>query len=436
MKVHLEAYGCTQNMGEIERFRVTADSLSGVVVVETPEEASVCVIGTCIVIETTQLKMFRRIEELTELGKTVGVTGCLPKVFQEELDERFPNSASFDFTDLEGFKEWLAGLAKTTVDDQELDGDIDGGEFHSEEGGLKTAIIPISQGCLGACAYCITRLARGKLRSYDPEELIKTAKGLIGKGYKEILVTAQDTAAYGRDIDQSLPKLISRIAEIDPPDGNDFHLRIGMMNPNNAMAILPELVEMYSNPRVFRFLHIPVQSGSDRVLKKMGRRYSVEQFEDILAQLRNAHPDMVISTDIIVGFPSETYDEFLQSCDLIRKIKPDILNVTRFSARPGTPAHKMEGQIHGRINKQWSRELTDIRKEVGLEINKTYIGRTGKALVTEKGSRGKLITRLDNYKVALVDEKPGLEIGQWVNVEITDAAELYVMGRIIPEFNI
>lgn len=425
MRISFEGYGCTQNMGETRLYQEAVVGLGGIAVSADPLDADICVIGTCVVIETTQLRMFKRIQELVEIGKTVAVTGCLPQVMEHELIERFPGVRIFGFTDIDGFRDWILE---------------ENNEYGSREWGgegvlinnPKTAIIPISQGCLGACSYCITKLARGKLRSYDPDSIMGTARDLISNRYKELLVTAQDTGAYGfdrKDID--LPGLIEMVASIDPPDNIDYRIRIGMMNPDGAARILPGLIKAYKDPRVFKFLHIPVQSGDDRILKRMKRQYTVEDFKTIIQTVREEIPDITLSTDIIVGFPTETETQFQHSYDLIREIEPDILNITRFSPRPGTEARDLEDRVHGRIQKEWSRSLTALRKEIGLKRNKEYIGKKAKVLVTELGSGDTLITRLDNYKLVIIMKKPGVDVGNWVDVEVTGATDIYVKGQLL-----
>jgi MiaB-like tRNA modifying enzyme len=425
MKISFDGYGCTQNMGETRLYQNAVEGLEGIVVSTDPLDADICVIGTCVVIETTQLRMFKRIKELVEKGKNVVVTGCLPRVMEVELIERFPDVKIFGFTDTDGFRDWIQKSDKE-MDSRQQDGE--GVRVTNP----KTAIIPISQGCLGACTYCITKLARGNLRSYEPDGIMEMANDLISKGYKELFVTAQDTGAYGFDRkDTDLPALIEMVSSIDPPDDNDYRIRIGMMNPDGAARILPRLIETYKNPRVFKFLHIPVQSGDDGILKRMKRRYTVEDFKTIIQTVRKEIPDITISTDIIVGFPAETEEHFQRSYDLIKQIEPDILNITRFSPRPGTEAFDMDDHIHGRVHKERSRTLTTLRKEIGLRKNKEYLGRRAKALVTEHGSGNTLITRLDNYKVVLITKEVGLDVGDWVRVEVTEATDIYVRGEIL-----
>ena len=422
MRIHFECYGCTQNVGETLLYRKALESLEGIGIVDDPERADLCVVGTCVVIETTENRMLKRIRTLVDMGKKVVVTGCLPKVSGDQLPQEV---VQYGFTDVAE----LVALVEEMKSEFPLDATMEEG---SEPANPKTAIVPISQGCLGACAYCITRLARGKLMSYDPKEILASAEAFIQDGKKEILLTAQDTGAYGFDRkDVDLPGLVRMITSTDPPDGIDYRLRIGMMNPDSAVRILPELVKTFKNPRVFRFLHIPVQSGDGVILKRMKRRYSVELFKDILKGIREEVPDITISTDIIVGFPGEREEQFQRSYDMIKEIEPDILNITRFSPRPGTEAKDMEGQVHGRIHKERSRLLTALRRDIGLRKNEDYIGRRVSALVTEYGSGDTLVTRLDNYRVVLIPKEPGVEIGTWVDVGVAGATDIYVKGQIL-----
>jgi MiaB-like tRNA modifying enzyme len=215
--------------------------------------------------------------------------------------------------------------------------------------------IAICSGCLGSCAYCATKLAKGKLKSYSIAEIVAAVKKAVENGAKKILLTAQDTGVYGQDIGTNLPELLKAIVEIP----RNFELRLGMMNPKCALKFAGELIEIYKSPKIIKFIHVPVQAGSNAVLKKMNRDYTVEDFEKLVAKLRKGIPQLVFSTDVICGFPEETEEQFGETIALIKRVKPDVLNISKFYPRPGTAAMKLK-LLHTRIVKERSRKLAKL----------------------------------------------------------------------------
>ena len=191
------------------------------------------------------------------------------------------------------------------------------------------AIVPIAQGCLGSCAYCCVVLARGRLHSYTQEDVIHRIKMDLSSGAREIWLTSQDTGSYGRDIGLNLPTLLKNVCEVE---GN-YRVRVGMTTPNMISDILLDLIEAFQDSHIFKFLHLPIQSGNNDVLKRMNRFYSVEDFKHIVDNFRNAIPDLTLATDVICGFPSENQDAFKETLDLIEKIRPDIVNISKFFPR-------------------------------------------------------------------------------------------------------
>ena len=379
----------------------------------TAEEADIVILNTCTVVDTTEKKMIKRISDLKGLGKEVIVTGCMAKAQPQRIHIRLPDSIVLPPENYSEFSELV------------------GERYGIENGGLKshpvhncTAILPIAQGCLGNCSYCITRIARGKLKSYPVEELTKNFRTMVERGAKEILVTAQDTGCYGRDIRTSLPKLLSEFLKTE----GEYRIRIGMMNPNN-LGMLDELLDVMNDERAYKFLHIPVQSGSNDVLKRMNRQYTAEEFRNVVKRIRARYPDMSIATDIISGFPGESDDDHGMSVQLISGLGAETVNVTRFSARPETPAFSMKEQIHGRVAKSRSRDITDARSTAALEQNKRFVGTVHRALVTEKGKEGTVIARTGNYRPVAV--AADLQLGEFIDIEITKAESTHLIGRML-----
>jgi len=276
-----------------------------------------------------------------------------------------------------------------------------------------------------SCSYCITHFARGKLKSSQVESVISDIHSALDQGCREIQLTAQDTASYGLDIGTNLGELLKEISKID----GKFRVRVGMMNPSEAQKILPTILSSYNDLKIYKFVHLPVQSGDDEILKKMNREYTVEQFIDILNKFREKYPDVTVSTDIIVGFPTETEEQFNKTVELIENVRPDIVNITRFSARPLTKAKVMKGRIPTEKVKERSKFLTDLCKKISNEKNREHVGKTYNVLVTEKGKNQTFAGRAKNYKQVVIKEK--VKIGDFVKVKIVGSADTYLLGKLI-----
>lgn len=418
MKFYFESYGCTMNQGE---GRIMEDLLreKGHKITNKIEDSDALVLVTCTVIETTELKMKKRLLEFSSSRKPVIVSGCMASVQKEEILKINPEAKVLAPQNMEDITE----VVKSLELGEELKGTLGGVKIETRNG--IDAIVPISSGCLGSCTYCITRIARGALKSCPPDILIRSMKMAIENGQKEIRLTSQDTAAYGIDIDTDLPHLLSMVGELE----GEFRVRVGMMNPDTASPIMDRLVSEYKDKRIYRFLHLPVQSGSEMMLEAMGRKYSIEEFFVIINQFRDNIPDITISTDVIVGFPGEEEEDHKKTVELIKKLRPNILNVTRFSRRPGTEAAKFDKQVVGRIAKERSRELVKVHEEISGELNKEFVGRKELVLITEFGKPGTMMGRTNCYKpVVIGDEVP---LGRFIDVEITEARSTYLIGRTL-----
>ncbi|MBU0756847.1 MAG: tRNA (N(6)-L-threonylcarbamoyladenosine(37)-C(2))-methylthiotransferase, partial [Nanoarchaeota archaeon] len=274
------------------------------------------------------------------------------------------------------------------------------------------AIIPVSEGCLGACHYCKVKQARGDLFSYDIPTIAAEIETAVREGIREIWLTSQDMGCYGFDIGTNLVELLRYLTKIK----GEFLLRIGMANPNHVLDYLDELIDIYDDPKIFKFLHIPVQSGNDRMLKSMNRKYRVSDFKKIVSRFRKAFPEIAVSTDIICGLPGETLEEFNESVDLIKKTRPDVLNISRFWARPGTVAAGMDGQVHGKVSKIWSQELTKTFHKIALENNQKWISWEGDVIIDEIGRNNTFVGRNYAYKPVIV--KGTHRLGDIVKVKI------------------
>ena len=222
-----------------------------------------------------------------------------------------------------------------------------------------------------------------------------------------------------------MPELISNITTID----KKFFVRIGMMNPSHLLDVLEPMINVYKNDKIFKFLHIPVQSGNDEILKLMKRNYAVEDFKKIVDEFRKNIPNITISTDIICGFPTEKEEQFKDSLELIKEIKPDVLNLSRFKARHGTEAAKMEGQVEGGTTKNRSRLLTDIFTNISRMNNERWLNWQGDILIDEKGKHDTFVGRNFAYKPVIV--RGDVKLGDYVKVRIKDITPYDLRGEIL-----
>jgi MiaB-like tRNA modifying enzyme len=416
MRYFVESYGCTMNFGEGEQI-ASKMSILGHFPADSVEDADIIVLNTCTVIDTTEKRMIERINELKRMNKEIIVTGCMAKVQSSRISVRLPGSLIIPPDSYDSF-------------DSSIEQRYGHGEASGKNGGgtnndvRVTAIIPIASGCLGDCTYCITKFARGRLVSCDKEKIREQFIDAVERGCKEILITAQDAACYGFDTGTSLPSLIKELLSVN----GEYRIRIGMMNPENLERIVDDLLDVMKDERIYKFIHVPVQSGSDTILKAMGRRYTVKQFIDIIERIRSRLPDISVSTDLIAGFPGESDEDHKKSLDLIQKISPDTVNVTRFSPRPGTEAASME-QMHGRVSKGRSRDITTTRFNEANERNKELIGTRMRVLVTENGKNGTKIARSENYRPVIVSGDN--ELGTFVNVVIDDCEPTHLYGSVV-----
>ncbi len=426
VSIHISTYGCSMNQADTEIMLGKLQE-AGYRISESEETADILIINTCGVKEPTERKVLKKISEINQSEKPFIVGGCLPKInFDEVIKAGSKFAAILDTNSLLFIVDIVKQVEKGERGIVNLD-DKKNVKLGNPRRLINSviAIIPISEGCLGDCYYCCVKFARGRLLSYPPETILKEVETSILNGCREVWLTAQDTGAY-RWNNERLPQLLGRIVELNL----DFKIRVGMANPKHTIPILDDLVDVYKDPKIYKFLHIPVQSGSNEVLKAMNRGYTKERFTEIIEIFNKEIPYLTLSTDIIVGYPGETNEHFQESVNLIQKIKPDIVNISRFAARPGTESVKMKNQVQGGIIKERSRKFTKITQKIGEEKNQRWIGWKGEALVTERGVKGSWIARNQSYK-PIVIQHPNQFLGKKIKIEVTTAKPGYLMGKMI-----
>ncbi|XP_026487231.2 threonylcarbamoyladenosine tRNA methylthiotransferase [Vanessa tameamea] len=286
-------------------------------------------------------------------------------------------------------------------------------------------IISINTGCLNQCTYCKTKHARGELGSYPPEEIVERARQSFKEGVCEIWLTSEDTGTYGRDIGTTLPELLWKLVEVIP---EGCRLRLGMTNPPYILEHLAEVAEIMHHPRVYKFLHVPVQSGSDQVLSDMKREYTRADFERVVNFLRNKVPGMTIATDIICGFPTETEEDFNDTMTLCKKYRFPSLFINQFFPRPGTPAAKMQ-RVPGQEVKKRTKELSEFFRSYEPYGHK--VGQVQEVLVTDiSHDKNYYVAHNEFYEQVLVP-KEDKYMGKMVTVKITSATKFSMMGQPI-----
>ncbi|MCW4013140.1 MAG: tRNA (N(6)-L-threonylcarbamoyladenosine(37)-C(2))-methylthiotransferase [Candidatus Bathyarchaeota archaeon] len=419
-KIHIKSYGCSANTAdaEIARGALTED---GHTLVETPEEADINIIVTCVVKTPTEQKVSKELRQLEASGKPLIVAGCMPKSMTKQVKKLVPTASLVGPDDIEHITEAvdhsLRGEQVIYIDGEATDRTC----LPRVRENKLIHIAPISTGCLGNCSYCIVKFARGHLYSFPVEKIVSDVETAINDGCREVWVTAEDTATYN-DNGVLLNELLDKITALE----GDFRVRVGMTTPNSFSKILDQMIESMKSPKLYKFIHIPIQAGNDQILAAMRRKYTVQEFKDVVNRLREAIPEIGISTDIICGFPGETPEHFQDSLDLVKWLRPDVLNINRFWERPGTDAAKMPGRLHGRETKERSRLMTKLWKEIAVDVGKRWVGWEGEILLTEHGKRGTKVGR--NYVYKAIAVKTDAPLGSFVNVRVKKTGVGYLVA--------
>jgi len=418
-KIWVEAYGCSASFADSEM-------ISGLIVngghtlAEDPSESDLNLIVTCSVKDATATKMIHRIKE--SQTKPLVVAGCLPKAEMHTV-EKFAQNASMMGPNSIGK---TLQVIETTLNGSKIvsleDTDVSKVGIPKVRLNPAVGIVEISSGCMSECTFCQTKLAKGDLQSYRIGDITRQVKQELADGCKEIWLSSTDNGCYGLDIGEDLSSLIDQVVQIP----ENFRIRIGMMNPMFMPRIRDDLLKSFENNKVFRFLHVPVQSGSNDVLNNMKRGHTVETFKDVVRKFRAKFGPFTISTDIIIGYPTETQEDFEETIELLKETTPDIVNLSRYSRRPGTVAAEMP-QIDVAEIKRRSKQTTELINKISLENNRKWIGWKGDVLFDEN-SDGQIKGRNFAYKPIFVNEVT--EIGQICTIKVVDATTHSLIGEI------
>ncbi len=428
--VHIINYGCSNNQAEGQIMAGYLEK-SGFSIVGNEDKADIIVVNTCSVKGKTESKIMHKINELQKIypGKKLIISGCLPEAELGRVRHAAPNSAivstnhiskisvAADFA-LQNETVVFVGKnkeEKVNVPKIRTNGVVD--------------IVPISSGCMSYCTFCSTKLAKGDLFSFSEKAIIDEIRNAkVGAGAKEFWLTSQDNGCYGFDHKTNPARLMKNI--ITNVSGKYF-LRFGMANPQHFKWFMPEILDVYEDDHVFKFLHLPVQSGSNSVLQSMARGHTVDDYRNIVEAFREKFPEITIWTDIIVGFPQETEEDFQQTIELLEETRPDVVNVSSYSARPGTRAARMK-KIPTEVVKERTKILAEILKEIYLERNKGWLGLSDSVIVDEfNQAKNSFIGRNYAYKPIVIKNSENIELGQIANVKIINYTSTYLIGEII-----
>lgn len=424
MKFYIETFGCTFNQAD-SQIMVGLLEEKGAECVISIEEADLIILNTCYVKQPTEQKITNHILKVQDQypQKKLLIAGCMVDIDPTKLERLAPYAGWIGSRRIKSAPE----VAKSIMRD-----DIK--RKTGQDNAIKTClprkrfnpyihILQICEGCLGKCSYCCTRFARGNLQSYPTTILKREAEQAVADSCKEIQLTAQDTAAYGKDSGDKLSDLINYVTSIP---GN-FKVRVGMMHPKNAEDDLESIINSFKNEKVYKFLHLPLQSGNNQVLSDMNRGHSVEKYLKIVNAFKSEIPHLSLSTDIIVGYPTEDEAAFQDTLDVISTIRPDFLHISKYHHRPGTLSSKMD-EIDHKVMKNRSQRLNDLKIQLTSSNNRELVGTSQRILITNKGSKGGYIGRTDSYKTVIVDEAP---LGGFFQVEITHSKSTYLKGKIL-----
>ncbi len=383
-KIFMKTYGCSHNRSDSEIMAGLLEE-AGHKIVSKAEEADAVIINSCTVKDPSEKKFEHQIRTVE---KPLVLAGCVPEANKKEMYR----------------KHSIVGVEQIHKITQAVDKALEGEKKHITDSQQKKEfiglpkkrenkyieVITASRGCLGNCTYCATKRARGHLKSYEVEEVKEQLRRSVEQGVKEVYLTAEDLGAYGKDTGRTLPELLQELLALP----GDFRIRLGMMNPEHVKNYVEGVIEILKKDRVYQFLHIPVQSGSNSVLEDMNRLYSVEEFQQIVEKVREEVGDVTIATDVICGYPTEDKEDFEKTLSMIKEVEPEILNISKFYPRPNTEAEKLEKHPTETV-KSRSKKMTEVFE--GYNTNSGREEEEVEVLFTEEGKNDSVVGHDEQY---------------------------------------
>jgi len=366
VSVFIDNYGCTANYdnGDIIAGMLVEKEYS---IVNDLVDADVVIVNSCAVKNVTVNKIIYQIRQLKKFhsNKKLLITGCMSVSEKERLVEFLGPGVALvstqNITEIPNVIEKILENEQVVLTNKRKESKLGLPKLNSDK---KVASVQIAEGCLSACTFCSTKIAKGNLVSYPIKDIVHEVEKYTDLGYKRINLTSTDSACYGFDINCNLVDLLKEIVKIP----GDFNVRIGMGNPKHTIKYFDELLTVMKNYKIMKFIHLPLQSGSDKVLDEMKRGHKVEDFIYMANKLREEIPGITISTDIIVGYPTETLEDFQKTVDVVKLLRFEVVNLSKFASRTGTYASKIKQLDNHEINRR-SVELTDVYLKIRSEMN-------------------------------------------------------------------
>ncbi|XP_057280376.1 threonylcarbamoyladenosine tRNA methylthiotransferase isoform X1 [Pezoporus wallicus] len=430
-KIWIRTWGCSHNNSDGE-YMAGQLAAYGYKITENSAEADLWLLNSCTVKNPAEDHFRNSIKKAQQEKKKVVLAGCVPQAQPRQDYLKGLSIIGVQQIDrvVEVVEETIKGHSVRLLGQKKDNGKRLGGarlDLPKIRKNPLIEIISINTGCLNACTYCKTKHARGDLASYPVEELVNRAKQSFQEGVCEIWLTSEDTGAYGRDIGTDLPTLLWKLVEAIPEGAM---LRLGMTNPPYILEHLEEMAKILNHPRVYAFLHIPVQSASDSVLMDMKREYCVADFKQVVDFLKAKVPGITIATDIICGFPGETDEDFQETVKLVEQYRFPSLFINQFYPRPGTPAAKMH-QVPAAVKKQRTKDLSQLFHSYSPYDHK--VGERQRVLVTEESfDSNYYVAHNPFYEQVLVPKDP-LLMGKMVEVNIYEAGKHFMKGQPVSD---
>ena len=431
---NITTFGCQMNEHDSERISFILEDL-GYTYEEDRKKADFILFNTCLVRENAELKLYGQVSSLKKLKeahpeKIIAVSGCMMQTEvarQVIIDKHREVDIIFGTKNINSLADLIFRYLETgeRVVDISTDNVKDDFVKYNTPNHFQ-AYVNIMTGCDNFCSYCIVPESRGREESRRPSSIIEEVEYLVGQGYKEVTLLGQNVNSYGNkaDFDQTFPELLERVAQIP----NLKRLRFTTSHPKDLSDDLIKVIKR--NDNICKYFHLPLQSGSDKVLKDMNRKYTQEKYLERVSKLREEIPEIAISTDIIVGYPTETEEDFEKTLDVCRKVGYDTAFTFKYSPRPKTRAAKLKPIDDDIVQDRFDR-LLDVLYPIFYEKNKTYMGKTVEVLLeSESKNNPEVLTgRTDDYKLVHVKAGKSL-IGEFVKVKITDNTSFTISGEL------
>ena len=434
-KYYLKTYGCQMNVHDSENIKAILEDMSFEETVEM-EDADIIILNTCAIRENAHNKMFGflgRVKHLKQSKKDIicGICGCMAQ--EESVVEVIKTKykwvdivfGTHNIHKLPEILEESINKQKQEIEVFSIEGDVYEGIPVKRDSKYK-AWVNIQYGCDKFCTYCIVPYTRGKQRSRMPEDIINEVKELVKDGYKEVTLLGQNVNAYGKDL--NINYTMSNLLEETAKTGIE-RVRFVTSHPWDFDDEMIDIIAKYDN--IMPYIHLPLQSGSDRILKLMGRRYTKEKYLQLFNKIKTRVPNCSITTDIIVAFPGETEEDFKDTLDVVNKCKYDSAFTFIYSPRVGTPASLMKNDLTEEEKNRRLYELNEVVNKYANEANQKYMGKVVKVLLESPSEKeGRLMGYTDTMKLVNVDADSSY-LGKIVDVEITDVKTWSLDGKII-----